>query len=66
MGAPGSGAPGREDGMHLRVLWEGGWGEIGRHEATERQGEPEANEKAVGWEAPGGQNYMGWGSHFTW
>lgn len=37
VGAPGSGAPGREDGMHLRVLWEGGWGEIGRHEATNRE-----------------------------
>lgn len=37
VGAPGSGAPGREDGMHLWVLWEVEQGETAKHEATNRE-----------------------------
>lgn len=36
-GAPCSGASGRENRMQLRVLWEGGQGNIGSHEATNRE-----------------------------
>lgn len=58
VGAPGSGASGREDGMHLWVLWEGDREkQTGIRPRTGRQGEQ--TRRPWGGEPQGGEP-MGW------
>ena len=53
-GAPSSGPSGREDRLHLGVLWEGERErQSGRRPETGRQRELDADQKALGWGAPG-------------
>ena len=53
-GAPSSGPSGREDGLHLGVLWKGERErQSGRRPETGRQRELDVDQKALGWGAPG-------------